>query len=98
MIGLCRFPHNDRMRSTHTAYRGRPEDISAEELLDFLARLLAPRISRILAGDGAVAGKPKKPRRKPAPVCKLKPPEAVPTDLEAARARAVLRQMGVRGR
>jgi hypothetical protein len=76
----------------------RPDDISAEELLDFLARLLAPRISRILAGDGAVAGKPKKPRRKPARVCKLKAPDHVPSDIEAAKARAVLRVMGVKSR
>lgn len=72
--------------------------IPPDVVLAALAELLAPKIADLLAGDGAVAGKPKKPRRKPAPVCKLKPPEVVPTDLEAARARAVLRQMGVKSR
>lgn len=71
--------------------------VTAEQILTALAELLAPRIAELLAADGAVAKKPPK-RRRPAIRCEIKPPERVPTDLEAAKARQVLRAMGVKSR
>lgn len=70
--------------------------VTAEQILNALAALLAPKIAELLAADGAVAKKPQ--RRRAALRCALKPPERVPTDLEAAKARQVLRAMGVRSR
>lgn len=70
--------------------------VTAEQILTALAELLAPKIAELLAAEGAVAKKPK--RRRAAIRCALKPPERVPTELEAAKARQVLRMMGVRSR
>lgn len=71
--------------------------VTAEQILSALAELLAPRIAELLAADGAVAKKPPK-RRRPAIRCEIKPPEHVPSELEAAKARQVLRAMGVKSR
>ena len=70
--------------------------VTTEQILTALAELLAPKIAELLAAEGAVAKKPK--RRRAAIRCEIKPPERVPTDLEAAKARQVLRAMGVKSR
>lgn len=70
--------------------------VTADQILTALAELLAPKIAELLAADGAVAGKPPAKRRRAAVRCEIKPPERVPTELEAAQARRVLRAMGLR--
>lgn len=70
--------------------------VTAEQILTALAELLAPKIAELLAAEGKVSKKPK--RRRAAIRCALKPPEHVPSELEAAKARQVLRAMGVRSR
>lgn len=79
----------------------KPPEVSPALILEALAALLAPIVAKLLVDQPAApaqvltAGTPRKQRRKRSPSSRLKAPDLIPSEIESARARQLMRRMGL---